>query len=298
MSSAPVVFDRELHRRRLHRAASTFGAADFLKRRAAEDIVLRLEPILREFPLAADLGARTGAFRAALESGDARVGAVIETDLSLAMLAGRPGLRVVADEERLPFADASLELIVSTLALHAVNDLPGALVQARRALKPDGLFIAALFGGETLIELRQALLDAEVELRGGAGFRVAPLLDASDGPRLLQRAGFALPVSDVDRVSVGYPHLLALLEDLRRMGETAIMVERSRTPLTRAVLARAVELYAERHGRPDGKVTATFEIVTLTGWAPHESQQQPLAPGSAKMSLADGLVVARSRGGG
>lgn len=292
MSAVPHVFDRVLLRRRLDRAAPVFGEADFLKRRAAADVVERLEAILRDFPLAADLGARTGAFAAALAGSEARVGVLIETDLSRHMLAGRAGLRVQADEERLPFAPASLDLIVSSLALHAVDDLPGVLAQARAALTPDGLFLAALFGGATLWELRGALLDAETELRGGAGPRVSPFLDPGDGPRLLQRAGFALPVSDVDRVSVGYRHPLALLQDLRRMGETSVLLERDRAPLSRAVLARAFELYAERHGRADGKVEATFEIVTLTGWAPHESQPQPLEPGEG---LRRAAVVRRRR---
>ena len=293
----PQLFDRALFRKRLDRAASEYGAADFLKERAAGDLVDRLNLILRDFPLAADLGARTGVFRRAMEAGGARIGALVETDLSGRMLAGRGGLIVQADEEALPFADASLNLVTSTLALHAVNDLPGALVQVRRVLKPDGLFVGSLYGGETLIELRQALLDAEIEIRGGAGPRVAPFLDAADGPRLLQRAGFALPVSDVDTVTVGYRHPLALMRDLRRMGETAMMTERARSPLSRALLARTLELYAERHTRSDGKVTATFEIVTLTGWAPADSQPKPLRPGSAKMSLADGIAAARNRSG-
>lgn len=287
----PRVFDRALLRRRLDRAAPGFGDAAFLKRRAAGDLAERLDFILRDFPLAADLGARDGSFtRAAAGS---RVGTVIEADLSARMLGGRAGLRVQADEERLPLAPASLDLIVSSLALHAVNDLPGVLAQARAALKPDGLFLAALFGGATLWELRAVLLDAETELRGGAGPRVAPLLDPGDGPRLLQRAGFALPASDVDRVSVGYPHPLALLQDLRRMGETSVLAQRG-PPLSRPVLARALQLYAERHGRPDGKVEATFEIVTLTGWAPHEAQPQPLAPGEGLRRIA----AARNRPAG
>jgi SAM-dependent methyltransferase len=278
MPAVPQVFDRARLRRRLDRAAPAFTGVDFLKARAAADLVERLEVVLRDFPLAADLGARRGEFARALAAGSARVGMVIETDLSRPMLAGRPGPRVQADEERLPFADASFDLVASSLALHGVNDLPGVLAQVRAALKPDGLFLGALFGGATLWELRSVLLDAETEVRGGAGPRVSPFLDPGDGPRLLQRAGFALPVADVDRVTVGYPHPLALLQDLRRMGETSVLAQGA-GPLGRPVLARAVELYAERHGRPDGKVAATFEIVTLTGWAPHESQPQPLEPG-------------------
>jgi SAM-dependent methyltransferase len=291
MNAPPRLFDRPLHRRRLERAAPRFGAAGFLKTRAASDAVERLGAILRGFPLAVDLGARDGAFARALAAGDARdrVGFLIETDLARGMLAGRPGPRVQLDEERLPFADASLDLVVSTLALHWVNDLPGALIQIRRALRPDGLFLGALLGGSTLTELRQCLTAAEAELSSGAGLRVAPFADAYDAAGLLQRAGFALPVADVDRVIVRYAHPLRLIADLRAMGETNALVDRARQPLSRAVLARTCALYAERFSDPDGRVRATFDILTMTGWAPHPDQQQPLKPGSAKMRLADAL---------
>lgn len=295
MSSAPpLIFDRALHRRRLDRAAPDY--ADFLKRRAAEDAVFRIEGIMRRFPLAVDLGARTGAFAQALAASDARekIDLLIETDLSGAML-GRRGPRVVADEERLPFRTGSLDLIVSTLSLHWANDLVGALIQARLALKPDGLFIGAFLGGATLTELRQSLLSAEAELSGGAAMRVSPFADAADGGALLQRAGFALPVTDVDRVTVRYADPVALLRDLRAMGETNVLADRSRAPLTRGVLGRALELYVERFGEADGRVRATFEIITVTGWSPHESQQKPLAPGSAKMRLADALGVSEHK---
>lgn len=291
MSSAPpLIFDRALHRRRLDRAAPVY--ADFLKRRAAEDAVFRIEGIMRRFPLAVDLGARNGAFGQALAASDAKekIDLLVEADLSGAML-GRGGCRVVADEERLPFRPGSLDLIVSTLSLHWANDLVGALVQARLALKPDGLFIGAFFGGATLTELRQSLLSAEAELSGGAAMRVSPFADASDGGNLLQRAGFALPVTDVDRVTVRYAHPAELLRDLRAMGETNVLADRPRTPLTRRVLGRALELYGERFTEADRRVRATFEIITVTGWSPHESQQKPLAPGSAKMRLADALGV-------
>ncbi len=291
MSNAPpLLFDRALHRRRLDRAARLYDGAAFLKARAAEDIVRRLEAILRDFPLAVDLGARNGAFARALQgSDDAGVGSLIETDLSGAMLAGRKGMRVVVDEERLPFAEQSLDLIVSSLALHWTNDLVGALVQARRALKPDGLFIAALLGGSTLTELRQSLLAAEAEISGGASPRVSPFADGFDAAGLLQRAGFALPVADTDKVKVRYAHPLALMRDLRAMGETNVLFERAPTAMSRRLLGRALELYVERFTEPDGRVPATFEIITVTGWAPHESQQKPLKPGSAKMRLADAL---------
>jgi SAM-dependent methyltransferase len=290
MSGPPRLFDRHLHRRRLARAAPAY--ADFLKRRAAEDLVERLEAVKREFPVAVDLGARNGVFAAALAKSDAgaKVGLLVETDLAPEMLAGRPGVRVVADEERLPFAPASLDLVVSSLVLHWTNDFVGALIQIRQALKPDGLFLGAILGGETLTELRTALTEAELELVGGAGPRVSPFADAYDAAGLLQRAGFALPVADIDRVTVRYDHTLNLIADLRAMGETSVLVEGAGRPLTRPVLARAAEVYAERFSA-GGRIVATFEILNLTGWAPDASQQQPLRPGSAKMRLADALGV-------
>jgi SAM-dependent methyltransferase len=291
MSAPPRLFDRELRRRRLDRAARGFSRAAFLKQRAAEDLVARLEAVRREFPLAVDLGARDGSFAAALAASEAagKVGLLVETDLSAPMLAQRDGVRVVADEERLPFAAESLDLVVSSLALHWTNDLVGALIQIRRSLKPDGLFLGAILGGATLTELRQALTEAELELSNGAGSRVSPFADAYDGAGLLQRAGFALPVADADRVRVRYPHLIALMRDLRAMGETHAPAERTPRPLTRDLIARAGEIYAERFAEPDGRIVATFEIITLTGWAPHPDQQKPLRPGTAKMRLADAL---------
>lgn len=259
-------------------------------------MVFRLEGIMRRFPLAVDLSARTGAFAQALAASDARekVDLLIETDLSAPMLA-RGGARVIADEERLPFKSGSLDLVVSSLSLHWTNDLIGALVQARLALKPDGLFIGAFFGGATLTELRQSLLSAEAELSNGASMRVSPFAEPSDAGGLLQRAGFALPVADVDRVTVRYAHPAELLRDLRAMGETNVLLERSRTPLTRRVLGRALELYADAFTEADGRVRATFEIITVTGWSPHESQQKPLPRGSAKMRLADALGTTERR---
>ena len=291
MSAPPRLFDRRLHRQRLDRAAHDFAAADFLKVRAAGDMVERLEIILREFPVCVDLGSRNGAFSALLAQSDARakIGMVIETDLSGAMLEQRPGHRLQIDEEALPFAPASLDLVVSSLALHWVNDLPGTLIQVRRALKPDGLFLGAIFGGQTLTELRQCLIQAESDLTGGAGLRIAPFADAFDVAGLLQRAGFALPVADLDRVTVRYDHPLKLISDLRRMGETNALADGRGRPLSRPVLARAMALYQERFSDTDGRVRATFDIMTMTGWAPHPIQQQPLKPGSAKMRLADAL---------
>jgi SAM-dependent methyltransferase len=267
-SGPPRLFDRDLHRKRLDRAARGYAQADFLKRRAAQDVAGRLEPIMRNFGVAVDLAARTGVFRDALAESDAaaRVDLLIEADLSPAMLAGRAGPRLVADEERLPFADQSLGLVVSTLALHWTNDVVGTLIQIRRALRPDGLFIGAFLGGATLTELRQSLTAAEAEILGGAGSRVSPFADAADAAGLLQRAGFVQPVADIDRVSVTYAHPLKLLADLRQMGETSVLAERHPRPLTRTLLARACEIYAERFAGPDGRAPATFEIITLTGW--------------------------------
>ena len=299
MTTPPHLFDRRLHRQRLDRAAAGFAAANFLKLRAATDMVERLEAILRSFPLAVDLGARDGAFARALAGSDAggRIGALIVTDLSGVMLAGRPGPRVQVDEEALPFAPESLDLVVSALALHWTNDLPGALIQIRRALRPDGLFLGAILGGASLTELRQSLTAAEAELTDGAGPRVAPFADTFDAAGLLQRAGFALPVVDLDSVSVRYDHPLKLIADLKAMGETNVLLERARRPLSRRVLARACEIYAERFSEPDGRVRATFDILTLTGWAPHPDQQKPLRPGSAKMRLADALGVQEQSAG-
>jgi SAM-dependent methyltransferase len=291
MSAPPRLFDRALHRLRLDRAAPGYGAADFLKARAAGDAVERLESIMRSFPLAVDLGARNGAFAAALARSDAseKVGALIETDLSARMLAGRTGMRVQADEERLPFKDQSVDLIVSTLALHWTNDLVGALIQIRGALKPDGLFLGAVLGGSTLTELRQCLVQAESEIRNGAGLRVSPFADVLDAAALLQRAGFALPVADTDKVTVRYAHALELIRDVRAMGESNVLHDRARQPIGRAVLARAAALYQERFAEADGRLRASFDIISMTGWAPHPDQQQPLRPGSAKMRLADAL---------
>jgi SAM-dependent methyltransferase len=289
MSAPPRLFDRGLRRRRLDRSAASWRAADFLHRRAAEDAAERLSAILRRFPVAVELGGAPGLVRALAPPEQA--GLWIDAGLSPARLRGLGSPHLVADEEQWPFAEASLDLIVSILSLHWTNDLVGALVQLRRSLKPDGLFIGALLGGATLTELRQSLLVAESEIGRGAGPRVSPFADGFDGAALLQRAGFALPVADVDRITVRYDHPLKLMADLRAMGETSVLVDRPRAPLSRAILHRTAEVYAERFALPDGRIPATFEIVTLTGWAAHESQQQPLKPGSAKMRLADALNV-------
>ncbi|WP_421865464.1 methyltransferase domain-containing protein [Parvibaculum sp.] len=286
------VFDRTTLRRRRDRAAENFPLHDFLVRRAGEDIVERIAGVNRSFEVAADLGAHRGALRQAMTDAalqDGKIGTLISADLSSEMLRHTTGPKIVADEETLPFADRSLNLVTSILSLHWVNDLPGTLIQARRALKSDGLFIAALFGGETLTELRQSLGEAEIECEGGLSPRISPFADLRDMGSLMQRAGFALPVADTDRVTVRYADPLRLMAELRGMGETNALSERRRTPLRRATLMRAAEIYREKFGLPDGRVPATFDIVIVTGWAPHESQQKPLTPGSAETRLADAL---------
>lgn len=277
-----LVFDRALYRRRLARALAA-GYPDFLLARCAGDLEERLGAVLRRFEQAADLGSPLPLAVAGL-----RVKA--EGVLRMAESQG-VAADLVGDLEALPLALGSLDLAASLLSLHTVNDLPGALIQIRRALKPDGLFIGCLLAGQSLTELRQALLAAEVEATGGASPRVAPFADLRDLGSLLQRAGFALPVVDSEVVTVRYGEMFGLLRDLRAMGWSNALVERSRKPLRRSVLLRAAELYAERFADPDGRLRATFEIVWLSGWAPHESQQKPLRPGSAKARLADALGV-------
>jgi SAM-dependent methyltransferase len=266
----PVIFDRNLLRARRARAAG-LGPVTFLLQRVADDIADRMSAVLRTFDIAVDLGTPTDAVRRAIAD---RVGTIAA---------------VVADEEALPFRDASLDLVVSALALQFVNDLPGTLIQIRRALKPDGLFLAAMIGGDSLAELRAAFTEAETEIEGGVSPRVAPFADLRELGALLQRAGFALPVTDVDRITVRYASPLALMHDLRRMGAGNALIERRRIPLRRATLRRVFEIYAEKFADTDGRVRATFEVVWLSGWAPHERQQQPLKPGSAKTRLADAL---------
>ncbi|MBI3437414.1 MAG: methyltransferase domain-containing protein [Proteobacteria bacterium] len=288
--TAPGPFEPRLVRQRKRRAAKGFREAAFLHRRVVADLADRLEAIPRPFPRALALGG-AGLFTEEVRGRpelSARIGEIVEADIA-------NGLEI--DPEHLPFDEQSLDLIVSPLALHTVNDLPGALIQIRRALKPDGLMLAALFGGETLNELRLSLIEAESELTGGAGPRIAPFADLQDIAGLLQRAGFALPAADRDVVIVRYSEPMRLLADLRAMGETAALRERSPRALSRRILARAFEIYRERFSDPDRRVRATFEVLTATGWAPHESQQRPLKPGSAMARLADALKTEEKNAG-
>jgi SAM-dependent methyltransferase len=280
---APALFDRALTARRLDRALRQ-GAQDFLLARAAEELGERLSMIKREFVHALDLGTPGPQAAAALPC--AHVTRIAPTEASLG--AGRfAGL--VGDPERPPVGEAEFDLAVSLLALHQIDDLPGALIQIRRALRPDGLFIAALPGGDTLTELRQSLLAAESEISGGASPRVAPFADVRALGGLLQRAGFALPVVDCDPLTVRYADMFALMRDLRGFGATNALIDRSRRFARRELFLRAAKVYAERFADADGRIRATFEIVWLSGWSPHPSQQQPLKPGSAKMRLQDAV---------
>jgi SAM-dependent methyltransferase len=272
-AAAPILFDRALLRAR-QRRAEKMESATFLLDRVAEDMVERLHAVLREFSSAADIGTSGDQVRNALTR---RVGQLARVNLP------------DHESEPLSLAPGSIDLAVSALALQFVNDLPGVLAQIRRALKPDGLLLAAMVGGESLTELRQSFAAAEAELEGGISPRVAPFADLRDVGALLQRAGFALPVTDVDRIVVRYDSAFALMQDLRRMGATNVLVERRRMPTRRATMLRMAQMYSERFADPDGRIRATFDVIWLSGWAPHASQQQPLKPGSAKASLAEAV---------
>lgn len=274
--------------RRRARYAGKAGAHDFLLERAGEELAHRLDAISREFPLALNLGSHHGALSRLLEQ-KAQIDEVISADACLPLLKRAGGQLVVCDEEFLPFRQGALDLVVSGLSLHLVNDLPGALIQIRRSLKPDGLFLAAVLGGETLHELRHAFGVAEDEIEGGVSPRVAPFADVRDYGSLLQRAGFALPVTDTDVVKVSYATPFDLINEVRVMGAGNILMERRRVPLKRKTLLRMAEIYADAYPAEGGRVAATFEIVYLTGWAPDASQPKPLQPGSARARLADAL---------
>lgn len=288
MATRIDLFDRRAVRRQRERAAAALPSHDFLFREAATRLVERLDDVRRTFPTALDLGSH-GAIVADALQGRGGIETLVASDLSLAMTRRAAGLRVVADEELLPFAPASFDLVLSCLSLHWVNDLPGTLVQLRHILKPDGLLLVSFLGGDSLHELRRALLEAEAETAGGASPRVAPFADVREAGALLQRAGFALPVIDSDTITVSYPDALALMRDLRGMGEANALTERRRSFTSRAVLLRAAERYQTLFADAGGRVPATFRLVTLTAWAPHASQPRPLRPGSAAARLAEAL---------
>jgi SAM-dependent methyltransferase len=277
-NAAPKLFDRALLRMRQRRALC-LGPATFLLERVAQDLEERLHAVLRDFSDVADIWTAGEGLRGPSRN---RFKSVIHIGLD------------DCEQETLPLQPESLDLALSALAFQFVNDLPGVLAQIRRALKPDGLLLAAMIGGDTLSELRQSFAAAEAECEGGVSPRVAPFADLRDVGALLQRAGFALPVTDVDRIVARYDSAFALMADLRRMGATNILLERRRTPTRRATLLRMAQIYGERFADADGRVRATFDVIWLSGWAPHESQQRPLQPGSAKASLAEAVKRPRT----
>src|SRR3984893_124153 len=281
MSGPTQIFDRALLDRRRRRALER-TPADFLLRRTADDLSDRLVAVKRRFPIAVEIGSPLPLLAKRLQA-SGRGGQVIP------MERGATAADVTGDEELLPFRAESLDLVVSALALQFTADLPGAFTQIRRALKPDGLFLAAFLGGWALPELRTSFAAAEAELAGGASPRVAPFAELRAIGSLLQRAGFALPVVDQDRLVVRYADPIALMHDLRAMGASNALVERTRRPLRRSVLMRAAAVYGERFADGDGRIRATFDVISLSGWAPHDRQQKPLRPGSAKARLADCL---------
>ncbi len=286
MTSDIIIFDRATTRRHRERAATLPAAGRFLAHEARLRLVDRLDDIKRRFATVLELGCGDGELATILADAG-HPARVISADLAYGFAARAGG--VVCDEEMLPFAHGSIDLVIAPLTLHWVNDLPGSLLQIRHILKPDGLLLAAMWGGETLKELRAALLQAEIETVSGASPRVSPFTDVRDAGGLLQRAGLGLPVVDSDILTVTYPDMFALIRDLRAMGETNAVKDRRHNFTARATLLRAAAIYRERHGDADGRIPASFQLLTLTGWAPHDSQQKPLKPGSGKVSLIDAL---------
>jgi NADH dehydrogenase [ubiquinone] 1 alpha subcomplex assembly factor 5 len=289
-SDRASVFDRAALRRQRDRTAAHIDAYDFLIREVAGRLLERLCDVRRAFPLALALGCHTGQLGRALRD-RTPIGRLVQTDLSPAMARRSGGLCLVADEEALPFGAETFDLMLSCFSLHWVNDLPGTLAQVRHALKPDGLFLAAMPGGTTLYELREALMRAELELDGGAGLRVSPFVDVRDAGSLLQRAGLAMPLVDVETITVTYDQPLKLIQELRGMGEANVLAERERRPLRRATLMRAAEIYHELFADARGRVPATFQILMLSAWKPAPTQPQPLRRGSGQVNLAKALGV-------
>jgi SAM-dependent methyltransferase len=290
MTGAPILFDLDLlHRHRQRAQRMAVPGADFLLARAVTDLVERIATVKRRFEHAADIGSLTTDLADQLLA-SGQVGFVTRIGR---FDAGSAHAHAESDGETVPLAPGSIDLAVSALSLQWVNDLPGLLAQIRQALRPDGLFLAVLVGGDTLSELRNVLTQAESDVRGGAAPRVAPFADVRDIGGLLQRAGFTLPVTDTDRLTVRYDSMFHLTRDLRAMGATSPLAARDPRPLTREIAGRAAALYAERFSDPDGRIRATFELISLSGWSPHESQPKPLKPGSARQHLAAAIEAAK-----
>ncbi len=292
MSDSMTVFNRSVFRQHRERAASTIDEHDFLLREIGERLLERLDDTVRKFPVALDLGARTGLLGNMIAARGG-VNKMFRCELSehMARNPNHPdGSVCVGDEEVLPFTEACFDLVLSNLGLHWVNDLPGTLSQIRRTIKPDGLFMATMFGGDTLCELRAVLSDAEIALEGGLSPRVSPFADIRDIGALMQRAGFNLPVLDSETITVHYSDPMKLLFDLRGMGESNAVLNRRLTVMRRETLMYAMALYRENYaepGDPQSPVPATFQVINLSGWAPAPDQQKPLRPGSAQQSMTE-----------
>ncbi len=292
MADPITVFDRDILKLRRDRAATRAQDYNFLFAETAERLADRLDDTTRTFPMAVDLGCHSGELGPIIGNRGG-IETLYQSDISTGYArnaqANNGKTTLVADEEFLPFAEGSLDLILSNLSLHWVNDLPGMLLQARRALKPDGLLLACMLGGDTLRDLREALMAAEAEEEGGVSPRVSPFVDVKDAGALLQRSGFALPVVDADDITIDYPDALKLMRDLSGMGESNLIAKRSKKFTKRSTLARAAAIYHERHAREDGRIHAKFQVIYLTAWAPDESQPKPLRRGSGQVSLVDFL---------
>ena len=282
----PKIFDRQAVRHHRDRAAADLWKFDFLIREVADRLSDCLLDIRRDFSRALDLGCHSGQLARVL-AGRGSISQLVQCDLSVAMLSHVKGLRLAVDEETLPFADESFDLVMSVLSLHWVNDLPGCLTQIRRILKPDGLFLGAILGRGTLNELRQAMLTAEIETLGGASPRVSPFVDAEDAGALMQRAGFALPVVDTEKIILSYKDPFAMMAELRGLGESNAVVERQNCFVRREFMALAAQQYNTNYSGKDGRIPATFQIITLSGWAPDDSQQRPLTRGSGQTSFSE-----------
>jgi SAM-dependent methyltransferase len=280
----PQIFNRKLLIQHRERAAADVHSVDFLFKEAAKNLADNLLDIKRDFPKVLNLSSHSGAMAGYLQQDF-----IIHQDLSAKMLDHVSGMKICGDEELIPIKEESLDLIISCLGLHWVNDLPGSFIQIKRSLKPDGMFMAAIFGGETLNELRTAFTKAEIQITGGLSPRISPFPDIKDIGALLQRAGFALPVVDMDRITVNYPDAFTLMKELRKMGESNILFKRSKIFSSKALMMEVVKNYQEIFANEQGRIPATFDILYISGWAPHESQQKPLKPGSATMNLADAL---------
>lgn len=289
LTSPSDIFDRVLLRKRKNRAARTSSGYQFLHLEVAKRLGDRLNDVKRNFDLALDIGSHNGEL-STFEPVQTRINALFEMDLSDEKNILARKRRLVGDEENLPFADRKFDLVLSSMSLHWANDLPGALIQINQALKSDGLLLAAFPGGDTLWELRECLLEAEIEITGGASPRTSPMIDLHTAGNLLQRAGFALPVIDTDRITLTYSNLFSLLNELRRLGETNVVNNRSQKPPPRHFFDLAARIYHNRFSDSDGRISATFDILYLTGWVPHKTQQKPLKPGTAKTNLAKFLT--------